>query len=135
LSFSLASLADSFGALARTVAEIEAPGSLLLKPHPRNSQEQVEAIVERVAKAVPDVPRFVMRRHSELPIEILLGEFSIASCAALGSSSLRTLKRIYGTRSYCGEQALLALHSSEPETTLRKIRVWVEDHRSEYRAV
>lgn len=135
LGFSYQRQAEAVADLARRVVDIECSRSLLVKPHPRNSEQQVEAVMKRVSAALPETRTIVVREHHEYPVEIVLSPFPIRACASLGSTSLRTLKRIFGTTSYCAERAMLELFAAESEHTLRKVKVWIEDNRKDYVAV
>jgi hypothetical protein len=134
-SFTLEQQANVVAELAQRVVTREGSNTLLLKPHPRNSEQQVETIVSRISEILPQTPTVLMREHHEYPVEVVLSPFSVKSCAALGSTSLRTLKRIYGTRSYCAEQAMLELYAREHETILNRYKVWIEDNREDYIAI
>lgn len=120
--------------LARSLSERVRSDTFLLKPHPLNSVEEVDTMRRAVERELPRASVELVRQFGEYPIEVVFAPFAIRSVGGVDSSSMRTLKKIYGTTSYCPEQALLALYEGMP-TNLDSIRRWVEDNRPHYTAV
>lgn len=120
--------------LAGKMTDREGAACLLIKPHPVNSDAQLEAVRSRLAEALPGLRLLVIDEHREYPVEVMLAPFSIRACGAFGSSSLRTLKRVYGTTSYCPEEDLRELYSNPPYDP-DMIKTWIEDNREDYIAV
>lgn len=120
--------------LAGKMAEHEDSTAILIKPHPVNSDVQVESVRTSLERAFPKLRLLVIREHREYPIEVMLAPFSVRASGAFGSSSMRTLKKIYGTKSYCPEADLRELYSKPPYDP-EMIETWIKDNRGEYIAV
>ncbi|HVE12300.1 MAG TPA: hypothetical protein VNI01_02795 [Elusimicrobiota bacterium] len=119
---------------ARRLVERVRPAALVVKPHPREDAARLESVLKRLFPSPPGIPLVIAREHHAYPIEVVLSPFDVSVCGAFGSGSLRTLRRIYGAKSYCPEKALLDLYKDEP-SFLTTIRVWIEDNRREYTAI
>ncbi len=120
--------------LAGKMTAREGSASVLIKPHPVNSDAQVESVRAGLAQAFPELRLLVIGEHREYPIEVMLAPFSIRACGAFGSSSMRTLKKVYGTQSYCPESDLRELYSKPPYDP-KMIETWIADNRGDYIAV
>ncbi|MBI3299564.1 MAG: hypothetical protein HYZ75_15475 [Elusimicrobia bacterium] len=127
-------LTRSIVKLAYAMVQREGASSLLIKPHPRNSEAQVSSVLERIGHASPNTALIAVREHSEFPIEITLAPFLIRSCGSFGSSAMRALKRIYGTTSYCPEQDLID-HYTCLAFSPEDITTWIEDNKQDYTAI
>src|SRR5205823_6400214 len=92
---------DAYADLAGLLVERERVDTILIKPHPLNSDEWMNRCRERVVARVPATPSLLLERFRSCPVELVLAPFDVAASASLGSGSQRTLHRIYGIPSYC----------------------------------
>lgn len=114
--------------LAVAACRKEAASLVLVKPHPRNSPEDVAGQVRMILDSAPGIPLIVLEEHGPYPVELVMAPFKVTSCASLGSSSCRPLRMIYGMRSYISEPTLRALYSSDPGLDVA-MGAWLEGNR------
>jgi hypothetical protein len=119
---------------ARDVQSREPADYVLVKPHPLNSDAYVAELESVVRGALPGPSVHVMREHRRLPIEVVFAPFTLRACAAVGSSSLWTLGRVFGVRAYCAEALLRRLYDWDP-LRQRAVTAWIEHTRDAYTAL
>jgi hypothetical protein len=108
------------------MTDLENAITILVKPHPLNGDDWVRRSIDRLRARVPEAQVVLADNYHYYPIELVLAPFSVVACGGIGSSSLRTLRRIYGLRSYCPTNLMLELYASDP-LIVEAMKVWIQD--------
>lgn len=108
--------------------------SILVKPHSRNGAKWLSRILDELGRRLSDVKLVVAREHYFYPVEVILSPFRLTACAGMGSTSLSTLRKIYGVRSYCPEGMLLKAYADDP-IRLGFLTRWIAECSGDYIAV
>ena len=126
---------DIYAETATHLAANTAGTGLVVKPHPRASARWTNQIIEHVQRAGPALKLTALADHSAHPIEVVASVLDMAACAGFGSSSLRTLSRLYDIPAYCPQSAVDDQLQSSPRE-LAAWRAWSSaDHGPNYVAI
>lgn len=104
---------------------------LVAKPHPLTTEQHTERTLAALHAAGLRSKIVVLQEHREYPVEIISTPFALAGCGGIGTSSLRTLRTLYGIQAFCPEQLLYRLYEGN-SSKLRAVNLWIEDHRGQY---
>jgi hypothetical protein len=116
--------------LRKTGAEV-----LLVKPHPRASIAWTEQVLTEVRNVVSGVDVIPLSSYAAYPVEVIASCLPFSGCAGFGSSSLRTLSRLYHVPAFCPERALRELLQDRP-ADLAAWDAWATaDHGGRYVAI
>jgi hypothetical protein len=121
---------QAMAALTAAAARIEAPSGILIKPHPRNTYDDIATQTQSIRDSVGGIPLRVLDDYGAYPVEVVMVPFGVGACVSLGSSSCRPLRLIYGMKSYISEAALRELYSSDPGLD-SAMRAWLSDNKGE----
>lgn len=102
--------------------------TVLIKPHPLNKPEWLLKVKKYLETNLPEKQFVFIEKYRYLPIEFIASAFDFTICTGLGSSSIRTIQKIYKVPTYFTGDLLTRLFYNHPYH-LKASEVWAEDMR------
>lgn len=123
---------NGYTKLIKALISLEEVETILIKPHPRTGRGWLEQVVLHIRKHFPEINILVIENFRYLPIEVVLSAFeNVVACAGIASSAMRSLKTVYGLRTYYLKNILFDLYENCPQF-LELYREWLCEVEGEF---